>query len=105
MNELVWRMYHEDGRLTTLTIENLEGDYIVIPENLALEFQTGVKRFIDYLVYNDKLIDKPKESTGVVLMPVPAPMGTGFNTLELDPSWLADQSINSISRYELTWQK
>lgn len=105
MKKLVWRLYHEDGRLTVLTIQELEGSYIIIPEELALEFQSGVKRFFDYLIYDNKLIDKPTDATGLVLIPCPAQPGNGYETLELDPSWLADKSINSTSRYELKWQK
>lgn len=107
MTDFIWKLYHEDGRLRTLTVENLEGVYIEISEGLALEFQQGVKRFVDYLIYNNKLIDKPKESTGLILMPELAKKSSEniYDTLELDPSWLADSSINSISKYELKWQK
>ena len=39
------------------------------------------------------------------MMPVEAYSngGTVHFTLELDPSWLADNSINSTSKYELKW--
>jgi hypothetical protein len=39
------------------------------------------------------------------MMPVEAYIsgGTAHNTLEFDPSWLADNSINSTSKYELKW--
>lgn len=100
-------MYHDDGKPTTLTVENLEGVWIEISEEMALDFQSGIKRFADYVIYNNKLIDKPKDSSGIILMPelVHATGENVHTTLELDPSWLADDSINSTSRYELKWQK
>ena len=102
---LVWRLYHEDHRITLLTIEELTGSYLELPEELALEFHNGIKRFSDYVVYDNKLMEKPKETSGVIMMPVEAYSngGTVHFTLELDPSWLADNSINSTSKYELKW--
>ena len=41
---LVWRLYHEDHRITLLTIEELTGSYLELPEELALEFHNGIKR-------------------------------------------------------------
>lgn len=107
MTEFIWKLFHEDGRLVGLSVQDMEYEYIEIPEEIALEFQSGFRRFMDYLIYEGKLIDKPKDVTGLVLMPMFAnKMSTEvYTTLELDPSWLADDSINSTSKYELKWQK
>jgi hypothetical protein len=104
----MWRLYYTEDKITHLTVESLPGDYIELDEATAMEFHTGKRRYIDWLVVDRKLVVKPDDTTIVFSMPVFVDENTTgriYDVVELDPSWVSDSSIKEKSRVIFKWLK
>jgi len=102
---LIWKIYYIGTQIKYITVEDFDLPYIVVTESQALEFVSGGKKAYEYMIMNNELIIKPKIRDKYMMIPVFSSNTTNcFKTLKLDPSWLADSSIDQTSRYELQWR-